>query len=393
MTTYLIVGNGAAGTFAAEEIRKQDPEGKITIFTNEDMPFYYRIRLNDFVAGEVEPKQLQAKKDAWYEENRIDLQLNTQVIDADPEKKVVKTDTGQELSYDKLLLATGSHSFVPPIKGSDKKGVFTLRSMQDASYIRSWAQAVERVVVIGGGLLGLEAGNGLRKLGKEVTVVEVFPRLLPRQLDIEGGNRLQEIMEDMGFRFRLGRKTDSIQGDDQVQEIILDNQEHLPAQMVVISAGVRPNMNLANSLGLETDKGIKVDEYLMTSQQDIFAAGDVAQFKDIPYGIWPAAMEQGEMAGRNMAGEKVEYTGTTMATTLKVAGIDLASAGEIDVEGTYENVVESTKETYKKLVIDNNRVIGCILLGESSQFSKITKLMDQEKDVSQIKDQLLSQED
>jgi len=393
MTTYLIVGNGAAGTFAAEEIRKQDPEGKITILTNEDMPFYYRIRLNDFVAGEVKPKQLQAKKDSWYEESRIDLQLNTQVIDADPEKKVVKTDTGQELSYDKLLLATGSYSFVPPIKGAEKKGVFTLRSMQDARDIRSWAQAIEKVVVIGGGLLGLEAGNGLRKLGKEVTVVEVFPRLLPRQLDIEGGNRLQEIMEGMGFRFRLGRKTDSILGDDQVQEVILDNEERLPAQMVVISAGVRPNMNLANALGLETDKGIKVDEYLMTSQQDIFAAGDVAQFKDIPYGIWPAAMEQGKMAGRNMAGEKVEYTGTTMATTLKVAGIDLASAGEIDVEGNYENVVESTKETYKKLVIDNNRVIGCILLGDSSQFSKITKLMDQEKDVSQIKDQLLSQKD
>ncbi len=390
MTAYLIVGNGAAGTHAAEEIRKLDSQGSITILSNEDMPFYYRLRLNELVAGEAEDKQLQAKKDSWYQDNGIDLQLNTRVVDADPNKKVLRTDAGREFHYDKLLLATGSHSFVPPITGADTYGVFTLRSIQDARDIRSFAQGVDEAVIIGGGLLGLESGNGLRKLGKEVTIVEFFPRLLPRQLDIDGGRRLQEIMEGMGFRFRLGRKTEAIQGEEQVEEVHLDDGERLAAQMVLISAGVRPNMDLAQPLGLETDKGIKVDEYLATSRTDVYAAGDVAQFKDAPYGIWPAAMEQGKFAGRNMAGEKTKYTGTTMATTLKVAGIDLASAGEIDPENEYENIVQSTEQTYKKLVLDNNRIIGCILLGDSSQFRSITQMMNQGKDVSDIKDEILS---
>jgi nitrite reductase (NADH) large subunit len=299
-------------------------------------------------------------------------------------------DDSQRIAYDRLLIAAGSHSFIPPINGSDKKGVFALRSIQDARDIVSWSKGIQDVVLIGGGLLGLEAGNALRKLGKKVMVVEFFPRLLPRQLDVAGAKRLQAIMEGMGFAFRLGAKTREISGEDKVKAVLLEGGETLPGRMVVVSAGVRPNLDLAKALNLDHDKGIKVDERMKTNQPDIFAAGDVAEFQGIPYGIWTAAMEQGRVAGINMAGGEALYKGTVMANTLKVVGIDLASAGDIDAENKLESRVVSDDKAYKKIVIENNRIAGCIMLGETKGFTRVTKMMADKQDVSGIKDKILS---
>ena len=391
MTEYLIIGNGVAGTTAAENIRKIDNEGKITVVTDEDLSFYYRIRLNEYISGDISQDTLMAKKDAWYRDNNIDLRLNTKITGADPDKKHVLTDRGETLSYDKLLLATGSHSFIPPINGSRTPGVFAVRDIRDARNIMNHVKNVKDVVVIGGGLLGLEAGNALRKMGKNVTVVEFFPRLLPRQLDVDGAKRLKAIMEGMGFSFRLDAKTEAIEGGDTVNAVHLAGGEIIPAQMVVISAGVRPNMELAGLLGLESDKGIKIDGHLLTNRPDIYAAGDVAEFNGIPYGIWPAAMDQGKIAGANMAGVETIYTGTTMANTLKVVGIDLASAGDIDADNKFESKTLSDENTYKKIVLDNNRITGCIMLGETKAFTKVTKLMSSKTDVSGVKDNILKE--
>ena len=391
MKNYLIVGNGVAGTTAAENVRKQDKEGKITIVTDEDFPFYWRLRLNEYLAGDLTEEALVAKKAQWYGDQRIDLKLKTLIAGADSNEKVVFTEDKQRLSYDSLLIATGSHSFIPPIKGSEKKGVFALRNIQDARGISVWAKDIEDVVLIGGGLLGLEAGNALLKLGKKVTVVEFFPRLLPRQLDVEGAQRLQVIMEKMGFSFRLGARTQEISGNDQVTGVLLEGGETISSKMVIISAGVRPNLELAEPLGLENDKGIKVDEYLRTNQTDIYAAGDVAEFRGMPYGIWPAAMEQGQIAGTNMAGGNLIYKGTTMANSLKVVGVDLASAGNIDAENEKESRVITDDKVYKKIVMENNQIVGCIMLGDTKAFNKITKAMSEKKDISQVKDQILSE--
>jgi nitrite reductase (NADH) large subunit len=387
---YVIIGNGVAGTTAAEHIRKQDKDGNIIILTDEDLPFYYRVRLTEFLAGDISEQDLLARKEAWYREQNIHLHLRTGITHADPEEKWVVTQSDQRFSYDRLLLATGSHSFIPPIKGSDKRGVFALRSIQDARDISAYADNIRDVVLIGGGLLGLEAGNALRRLGKKVTVVEFFPRLLPRQLDVGGAQRLQHIMEDMGFSFRLGAKTREITGDGDVSGTLLEGGEKLDAEMVIISAGVRPNMELAEPLGLDRDKGIKVDEHLRTSRPDVYAAGDVAEFKGIPYGIWPAAMDQGKIAGANMAGGDMIYHGTTMANTLKVVGIDLASAGNIDADNELESRVVSDEKVYKKIVIQQDRIVGCIMLGDTGEFRKMTKVMEDKKDVSKIKDRILS---
>jgi NAD(P)H-nitrite reductase large subunit len=391
MANYLIIGNGVAGTTAAENIRKLDKAGKITVVTEESTPFYYRMRLPEFLSGDLTEEKLSAKKDQWYKDQGIDLKLNTRIQGANPEKRVVMTQSNQEIPYDRLLVATGSRSFIPPIKGADRKGVFALRTIQDARDIVAWAKNIQRVVLIGGGLLGLEAGNALRKAGKNLGVVEFFPRLLPRQLDVAGGGRLQTIMEGMGFYFRLGAKTQEIKGEDRVNGVLLEGGEVLPAEMVIISAGVRPALELAKALNLDHDKGVKVNEEMKTNQPGIYAAGDVAEFKGIPYGIWTAATEQGQIAGINMAGGDALYKGTVMANTLKVVGIDLASAGNIDVENKLESRVVTDQKVYKKIVLDNDQIAGCIMLGDTKGFTKITKMMSEKQNVSQIKDKLLSE--
>ena len=390
MKNYLIIGNGVAGTTAAENIRKQDQDGTITIITDEDLPFYYRIRLNEYLSGEITEKDLISKSEQWYKDNNIDLKLGDRIVKAEPRKKVVLTEKDQKLSYDRLLIASGSHSFIPPINGSEKNGVFALRTIRDARDISAWANDIDEVVLIGGGLLGLEAGNALMKLGKKVMVVEFFPRLLPRQLDVDGAKRLQVIMEGMGFSFRLGAKTQEIKGDDKVESVLLEGGEKLTSEMVIISAGVRPNLELAEPLGLDHDKGIKVDEYLRTNQPDIYAAGDVAEFMGIPYGIWPAAMEQGKIAGTNMAGGDMIYKGTTMANTLKVVGIDLASAGDIDAENKLESKTVTDEKVYKKIVVENDQIIGCIMLGDTKGFNKVTKAMSENQKFSQVEQLILT---
>ncbi|RPI75791.1 MAG: NAD(P)/FAD-dependent oxidoreductase, partial [Desulfobacteraceae bacterium] len=214
MQKYLIIGNGVAGTTAAEQIRKQDPNGSITILSDEDLPFYYRLRLNEYLSDDLAENALIAKPTTWYRQHNIELKLNTRVIGGNPANRVIESQDRQTFSYDRLLLASGSRSFMPPIKGADKPGVFALRSIQDARRIKEFAQQANNIVIIGGGLLGLEAGNALRKIGKKVTLVETFGRLLPRQLDEFGGQRLLTLLKEMGFDFRLAAKTKEIQSSD-----------------------------------------------------------------------------------------------------------------------------------------------------------------------------------
>lgn len=387
---YLIAGNGVAGTTAAEHIRKYDSQGEITVVTDEEVPFYYRLRLNEFIAGEIDVDKLIAKKESWYQDQRIDLKLGVRLVGGDASRRALEDADGGKYPYDRLLIATGSHSFIPPINGAGVKGVYALRSISDARAIIDAAGKSTDVVLIGGGLLGLEAGNALRKLGKNVCVVEFFPRLLPRQLDEKGAELLRTIMEDMGFSFRLGAKTGEIAGADGVKSVELEGGESLPARMVVISAGVRPNLELADALGLDKDKGIKVDDRLNSSVQDIFAAGDAAEYRGIPYGIWPAAMEQGKIAGANMTGGQEEYNGTTMANTLKVVGVDLASAGDIDAEGRLESKTDVREGVYRKIVLDGGLIKGCIMLGDTKGFNDITRAMKAGTDVSKFKDKLVT---
>ena len=374
MKRFVIIGNGPAANSAAEAIRKQDQASVVTIFSREPHGHYYTPALPELVSGEKGAEKLIIHEARWYERLGIDLRLDCPVRDADPARRRVVTAGGEEVAYDALLLASGGNAFVPPIPGADDpkvtsgvtSGVFTLRTMADAERIRAAAGQGRRVVLIGGGLLGLEAGNGLRRAGAQVDVVEVFPRLLPRQTDQQGAKLLQGLLEAMGFTFHLGRKTERIVRTPDGLEVHLDDETRLAADMILISAGVRPELELARKLGLAVDKAVQVDDRMRTSLADVYAAGDVCEHRGRHYGIWPAAVEQGRVAGTNMAGGTAEYTGTMPSNSLKVAGIALTAFGEIDAEGHHEALVfqDQASGLYRKVVHDQGRMLGGIFLGD-----------------------------
>jgi nitrite reductase (NADH) large subunit len=390
MTTYLIIGNGVAGNAAAENIRKHDPEGKIVVFSQESRPFYYVPALPEYLAGEKAADQITLHPQSWYDQRRIELYLDTRVMKVDAAQKFVETGRGQRFPFDRLLLATGGASFVPPIPGADSAGVFTLRTLADADRIKQAAAAAQTVVLIGGGLLGLEAGNGLRKLGLKVIVVEFFPRLLPRQMDAAGAAILARQLEDMGFTFYLGAKTQAIVPGPGGLTVNLESGEKLNGGLVLISAGVRPDLSLARALGLDIDKGVKVDDSMKTSRDGIYAAGDLIEHRGRFYGIWPAAMEQGAVAGAAMAGAAAQYEGTLPSNVLKVAGIDLMAAGDIDADGKLEALVHQNeaRKTYRKLVVQDNLLVGAILLGDIRGSAEIQAAIKKKIDVSGLKGEL-----
>lgn len=390
MATYIIVGNGAAGNAAAETIRKHDKTGKIQIFTREPYPFYYIPALPDYLAGERPLARLIIHDEKWYQDQGIELRMGTEIERLDAAEKKIFTQGGESYGYDKLLLATGGVSFVPPIKGADSDGVFTLRTLAEADAIRARAAKAKKLVLIGGGLLGLEAGNGLRKAGLEVAVVEFFPRLLPRQMDIPGAALLQRQLEDMGFRFYLGETTKEITRQNGGLMVQLESGQALSADLVLISAGTRPALSLPKALGLEVDKAVKVDDTMKTSQEDIYAAGDLVEHRGRYYGLWTAAMEQGRVAGAAMAGQAASYAGTLPANILKVVGIDLMSIGEIDVEDKLESLVsqDDAGKTFRKLVTKDNVIIGAILLGDLSGSAEIMKAIKEKSDITPFKTEL-----
>jgi nitrite reductase (NADH) large subunit len=390
MTTYLIIGNGVAGNAAAENIRKHDPEGKIAVFSRESRPFYYVPALPDYLAGEKAADQITLHQQSWYDQRHIDLYLDTRVTRIDAAQKFVETDQGKRFPFDRLLLATGGNSFVPPIKGADSAGVFTLRTLADADRIKQAATGAKSVVLIGGGLLGLEAGNSLRKLGLKVLVVEFFPRLLPRQMDAAGAAILAQQMEDMGFTFYLGAKTQEIAPGPDGLTVSLESGEKLKGGLVLISAGVRPDLSLAQALGLDIDKGVKVDDTMKTSRDGIYAAGDLIEHRGRFYGIWPAAMEQGKVAGAAMAGQAAKYEGTLPSNVLKVAGIDLMAAGDIDADGKLTALVhtDSAHKTYRKLVLQDNLLVGAILLGDIRGSAEIQAAIKKKQDISHLRGEL-----
>ena len=390
MTTYLIIGNGVAGNAAAENIRKHDPEGKIVVFSQESRPFYYVPALPEYLAGEKAADQITLHQQSWYDQRRIDLHLDTRVTQIDAAQKFVETDQGQRFPFDQLLLATGGKSFIPPMQGADSPGVFSLKTLADADRIKQAAAGAKTVVLIGGGLLGLEAGNGLRKLGLKVIVVEFFPRLLPRQMDAAGAAILARQLEDMGFTFYLGAKTQEIAPGPDGLTVNLESGKKLKGDLVLISAGVRPDLSLAQALGLDIDKGVKVDDSLKTSRDGIYAAGDLIEHRGRFYGIWPAAMEQGAVAGAAMAGQAAKYDGTLPSNVLKVAGIDLMAAGDIDADGKLEAVVHQNEaqKTYRKLVIQDNLLVGAILLGDIRGSAEIQAAISKKIDISRLKGEL-----
>jgi nitrite reductase (NADH) large subunit len=387
MSRYVIVGNGVAGNAAAEVIRKLEPASEIRMFTKESHIYYYRPALPEYLAGEKEIRKFTLHDDVWYEKNAIQIHLSTAITTIRPAEKTVSTADGLTYPYDRLLLVTGSHAVVPDVKGKEIEGVFTLHTVADADAMLRRAATAKSLVVIGGGILGIEAGNGLRKRGMQVTVVGRNRRLLPRQMDPPGAVFLQRCLERMGFTFHLGVTPREIARRNGQIEVLLEDGKALPVDMVLLSAGAAPDLTLARQLGLAIGKAVQVDDRLRTSIEDIYAAGDLVEHRGRYYGIWPAAMAQGRAAGANMAGRETIYEGTLQSHRLKVAGIDLVCMGNIDAEGGCSSVVRSNNDkcVYRKLVIENQSVVGAILLGDLGGEKEILSAIEGRKELSLVR--------
>ena len=389
----VIVGCGVAGITAAAIIRRIDSEATISIYTDENYLYYPRPDLYSVLSGKNLPERIIAFPMEWYEKRNIKVYLNRKASRVDTAKHDLTIDDGSKATYDKLLLANGAHPFVPPIKGTEKTGVFSLRSLEDAVKIRHYAEKARKAIIIGGGLLDLEFAASLRKLGEEVDVVEIFPRLLPMQLDQDGASVFQTQIGALGINVVLGAKTVEIIGEKLVSNILLDNGKTLSGDLVLFSAGVRCNTKLAEEAEIKVEKGIVVDQYLKTSADDVYAAGDVAEFEGKTQGTILAAEQQARIAATNMMGkEKSLYKGTIPSNTLSVEGLELTSMGLVTPQGSrYEEVkkINEEKGIYKKIVLNQGKIVGAIILGDSRSVGSIKRLMDLEIDVTKYKDFLL----
>ena len=387
------VGNGVAGVTAARTIKEKNPETQVSIYTDESRHYYPRPRLYEILSGETKPQEVYMFSEEWYKNRGINVQLGKKVLRIQTELKELLLEDQSIVTYDKLLLANGGHSFIPPIKGAEKTGVFTLRTIRDALTIKAFTKKTKKAIIIGGGLLGLEFASSLRNLGQQATVVEIFPRLLPRQLDQDGATILKNRITSRGIDIVLGAKTVEILGKNTVSGILLDSGKEISGNLILISAGMRSNTKLALEAGIKVNRGIVVDGRLRTSTKDVYAIGDVAEFEGTVYGIIPAALEQARIAAANILGtEHNVYAGTIPSNTLKVFDVDLISVGLVNPEEPkYEEIKKEDKKkgVYKKLVLDKGKIVGAILLGDKKGVTSIRKLIAQETDIAKYKDTIL----
>jgi nitrite reductase (NADH) large subunit len=390
---HVIVGNGVTGVTAAQSIIQADPAAEVYVFGAEPYPYYRRPLLWEFIADQIGQDALFFRPPSWYAERGINLYLGVQATALDPTAHRLTLSDGSRAEYDRLLLATGGKPFVPPCQGTDKAGVFNLRTLADALAIKTYAKDVRTAVVIGGGLLGLETARALRTAGLDVTVVEFFPYLLPRQLDVEGAQVLQALLETQGLKTLTGGATEAILGDGRANGIRLQDGRVVPGELVLFSTGIRSEVELAQSAGLEVNRGIVVDGHLQTSAEDVFAAGDAAEFEGRVYGIIPPAIEQARDAAANMtAPGSATYSGSIPGTTLKVAGAELASLGECVVEGddyTQLRHADLPAGHYRKFVLREGHIVGAILLNDKQRVRPVSRLIERNVDVSAYADRLL----
>ena len=362
---YVILGAGAAGITAAKTIRKADSEGKITVIST-DTQVHSRCMLHKYLSHERDAAGISFVDPDFFEKNQIAWLPGKTVNRLDTQRKKVYTDQGDEVSYDRLLIATGAESFIPPVGNlREAENVFGLRHLRDAQAIDELAKDAENIVIIGSGLVGLDAAYGLMETGKKVSIVEMADQILPVQLDKTAASEYQKRFEEAGARFYLGRKAaDTVMEEDKIiREIILDNGEKLPCDLIIVAAGVRSAVAGMEGEGIVIDRGIKVDDYLRTGAEGVYAAGDVTGLS----GIWPNAQKQGETAALNMCGSHVEYTDRyAIKNTINFFGLVSMCVGVILPQEGDVVIAREDSRNYKRVVLRDGKVVGVLLQGDIS---------------------------
>ena len=396
----VMVGNGMAGVRTLEELLKIAPDlYDITVFGAEPHPNYNRILLSPVLAGEQTLDEIVLNPLSWYEENHIRLELGKKVVEVDRRKRIVRAADGIEHEYDRLLLATGSNPFILPVPGKDLEGVIAYRDIADTNTMIEAATRYQHAVVIGGGLLGLEAANGLMLRGMQVTVVHIMPWLMERQLDDVAGKLLQKSLEDRGLKFMIGAQTQALIGDKdgRVMAVQFKDGTEVPADLVVMAAGIRPNTELALKMGLhcgpQNRGGIAVSDTMQTvTDPRIYSVGECAAHRGTVYGLVAPLFEQGKVCATHLAEFGIgRYTGSQTSTKLKVTGIDLFSAGNFTGGADCEEIVMSDPYggVYKKLVIKDDKLIGACLYGDTVDGSWYFKLLREGRKIGDIRDKLM----
>lgn len=389
----VVIGNGMAGMRTVEELLKLAPDlYDITVFGAEPYGNYNRIMLSPVLAGEKSVDDIILNSRSWYEENGIRLHAGDPVVAIDRTRRIVRSRNGVEAGYDRLLIATGSKPFLIPVPGHNLPGVIAFRDIQDVETMLDAARSHRHAVVIGGGLLGLEAANGLMRQGMSVTVVHVTDSLMDRQLDRSASALLQQALERKGLRFLLKANTAEIVGPDRVTAVRFDDGTEVPADLVVMTAGVRPNIDLAKQAGLHCERAIVVDDTLQTYDPRIYAVGECVQHRTATFGLVAPIWDQARVCGAHLAGAgHRRYVQRATATKLKVTGVELYSAGDFIGGPDSEDLVlrDPRRGVYKRLVIEDNRVIGAVLYGDVKEGAWYFDLIQSRTDISSLRSHLL----
>ncbi|QDR78913.1 NAD(P)/FAD-dependent oxidoreductase [Sporomusa termitida] len=379
---WLIIGQGAAGAAAANELRRLDSEAAITVIAGEQAGFYSRIDLPDIISGKRRPEEAVLQSPAQFQAAGIRCLTGVQAVTIRPEDHYVELASGQRLPYDRLLLATGAQPVLPGLPGMTAAGVYTLWTLEQAAAIALAAAGARAAVVIGSGLIGLKTALALRQRGLQVTVIERMNRVLPQQLDETGAALLAAALRNRGIEVLTGVQVAAVATGGGKVAGIQAGSRLVPCELVLCAAGVRADTALARTAGLAIGAGIVVNEFLQTSQADIYAAGDaaeviavLAQQRCLSAG-WPAAVEQGIIAARNLSGRSTEaYGGYLAKNSVEIAGVPLVSAGNVQGGDGAEVLIRRTGHGYKRLVIKNNRLRGFLLMGDIRQAGVLAGVM------------------
>ena len=402
-TEYLIIGNSSAGVACIEGIREIDKAGNITVVSDENIFNYSRPLISYLLGNRVKKKNMFFRSRNFYDENKVNLVLDNKAKKLDVKRKIVYFANSQSIKFDKLLIATGGSPIIPEIKGSQLNGVFTFTTFNDAVAIKDYIKkhTVKHAVVIGGGLIGLKAVEALVELGIKISIIELADRILSTTFDTKASGIIQNALKKTGCNIFTKNTVVEILSEDKENKaklVTLKTREKIQADLVITAIGVRPNIQLVNNTSIVTHRGILVDETMQTNVKDIYAAGDVCEAdtlldedkKNIP--IWPNAFKQGKIAGENMAGGNAVYTGSIAMNSVELCGIPTISIGKTSLEQDKYEILEMNKKeesVYKKSVLENNHIVGCIFVGNIERAGIYTGLIMNKIDISSIKDRLL----
>jgi nitrite reductase (NADH) large subunit len=391
--SLVVIGNGMAGMRTVEELLKLDRDMyRITVFGAEPHGNYNRILLSPVLAGEKTVDDIMLHTREWYAENGITLHAGDPVVRIDRKRRIVHAASGLAVPYERLLIATGSKPFIVPVPGHSLLGVIGFRDLHDVDAMLTAARRGGRAVVIGGGLLGLEAANGLLRRGMDVTVVHMTASLMNQQLDGPAAELLRVSLERRGLRILLSRQTAAIEGEGRVESLRFADGETIPADLVVMAAGVRPNVSLAQQAGLHVERAIVVDDTLQTYDPRIYAVGECVQHRRATFGLVAPIWDQARVCAAHLAGAgHRRYVQQATATKLKVTGVDLYSAGDIvGGEGSEDLVLRDRRGgVYKRLVVSGRRLLGVVLYGDVADGPWYFELIQNRSDISSIRNHLL----